>query len=87
MVVGVGIGGLDVVDEGREGSRIALPELLGEPLCEVAEREEYREGPCRAEEVEEQVAHCGAFCGDVSTHGCHERGDGGAYVGSEDKRA
>ena len=52
MVVCVRVGGFDIVDECREGSRVALSELFREPLCEVAEREEYGEGPGCAEEVE-----------------------------------
>lgn len=29
------------------------------------------------------MAHGGALGCDVATHGCHERSDGGAYVGAE----
>ncbi len=83
VIVGVGVGGLDVVDEGRERSGVALAELLGEPLGEVAEGEEDGEGPQGAEEVEEQVAHGCALGRDVTAHRCHEGGDGGAYVGAE----
>ena len=80
VVVCVGIGSLNVVDECREGSGITLAEFLCEPLCEVTEGEEDGECPYCAEEVEEQVAHSRALGCDITAHRRHERGDGGAYI-------
>lgn len=87
VIIGIGVGGLDVVDKGRESSRVALTQLLGEPLGEVAEGEEDGQRPHRAQEVEEQVAHGGTLGSHIATHRRHERRDGGAYVGAEHQRA
>ncbi len=68
VVVGGRVGGLDIVDKCREGPRVALAQLLGEPLGEVAERKEDGQRPGRAQKVKQQMAHGGSLGCHISAH-------------------
>ena len=87
VVVYFGACGLEICHIFIKGVGVACADCFGEPCVEAGKWNEYAQAPQSAEEVEEEMAHRGTFCGHVAAERCKNRGNGGTDVRAEDKRA